>query len=346
MDPQQRAIAEEFDRYRESYDQAVNRAIAFSGQKVESFTRAKAHDLLRTVTSHFNSPGGLSLLDVGCGIGNYHPFLVPVVGAVTGVDVSSACIAKARERNPSVSYSAYDGDRLPYPDGKFDVTYCVCVLHHVPPDRWKQFVQEMCRVTRMGGLVVIYEHNPAHLLTRKVVHDCEFDRDAVANPLVGFYPTADGRFVSLMLFQDQRYWPDLCDHLGRPDLIDNARFATSAARYDNRRELIALLRELFRAAPLDAWRERLKTLKGVWAPVQTPLEVHDDPQAIANGYLRTLERADGARLAVPANPVQFDKAAPSVKAAPGHGEHTDEVLLELGLSYEEILAHKAEGAVL
>jgi crotonobetainyl-CoA:carnitine CoA-transferase CaiB-like acyl-CoA transferase len=174
----------------------------------------------------------------------------------------------------------------------------------------------------------------------------EFDRDAVANPLVGFYPTADGRFVSLMLFQDQRYWPDLCDHLGRRDLIDDARFATSAARYDNRRELIALLRELFRAAPLDAWRERLKTLKGVWAPVQTPLEVHDDQQAIANGYLRTLERADGARLAVPANPVQFDKAAPGVKAAPGHGEHTDEVLLELGLSYEEILAHKAEGAVL
>ena len=174
----------------------------------------------------------------------------------------------------------------------------------------------------------------------------EFDRDAVANPLVGFYPTADGRFISLMLFQDQRYWPDLCEHLGRPDLIDDLRFATTAARYENRRALIALLRELFRAASLDQWRERLRTLKGVWSPVQTPLEVHEDQQAIANGYLHTLAGPGGAMLTVPTNPVQFDKAPATVRAAPGHGEHTDEVLLELGLSYDEILGHKAEGAVL
>jgi SAM-dependent methyltransferase len=179
MDPQQKAIAEEFDRYKETYDLAVNRAIAFSGQKVEAFTRAKAHDLLRTITSHFNSPGKLAVLDVGCGIGNYHPYLTPVVGAVSGVDVSRACIAKAQERNPTVSYSAYDGDHLPFADGQFDLTFCVCVIHHVPPDRWQPFVNEMRRVTRAGGLVVVYEHNPAHPLTRKVVHDCEFDRDAV-----------------------------------------------------------------------------------------------------------------------------------------------------------------------
>jgi ubiquinone/menaquinone biosynthesis C-methylase UbiE len=179
MDPQQRAIAEEFDRYRETYNLAVNQAIAFSGQKVESFTRAKAHDLLRTVASHFDSPNELSLLDVGCGIGNYHPFLSPVAGSVSGVDVSPACIAKAQERNPAVSYTVYDGDELPYRDQQFDVTFCICVLHHVPPERWSQFVSEMRRVTRAGGLVVVYEHNPKNPLTRKVVRDCEFDRDAV-----------------------------------------------------------------------------------------------------------------------------------------------------------------------
>jgi ubiquinone/menaquinone biosynthesis C-methylase UbiE len=179
MDPQQRAIAEEFDRYRETYNLAVNQAIAFSGQKVESFTRAKAHDLLRTIASHFDSPNELSLLDVGCGIGNYHPFLSPVAGSVSGVDVSRACIAKAQERNPAVSYTVYDGDELPYRDQQFDVTFCICVLHHVPPERWSQFVSEMRRVTRAGGLVVVYEHNPKNPLTRKVVRDCEFDRDAV-----------------------------------------------------------------------------------------------------------------------------------------------------------------------
>jgi SAM-dependent methyltransferase len=179
MDPQQRAIAEEFDHYVESYDLEVNRAIAFSGQKVESFTRAKAHDLLRTLGAHFASPSRLKLLDVGCGIGNYHPFLTPFVDLVCGVDVSRACVAKAQERNPAVTYSVYDGDRLPYPDGQFDVVFCVCVLHHVSPERWQPFVNEMRRATRGDGLVVIYEHNPKHPLTRKVVRDCEFDRDAV-----------------------------------------------------------------------------------------------------------------------------------------------------------------------
>jgi ubiquinone/menaquinone biosynthesis C-methylase UbiE len=178
MDPQQQAIAEEFDRYKESYDDAVNRAIAFSGQKAASFTRAKADDLLRRIASHFGSLRQPSLLDVGCGIGNYHPYLTPV-GSVSGVDVSGACIAKAQERNPTVSYKVYGGDHLPYEDQQFDVTFCVCVLHHVPPERWPQFTGEMRRVTRAGGLVVIYEHNPKNLLTRKVVRDCEFDRDAV-----------------------------------------------------------------------------------------------------------------------------------------------------------------------
>lgn len=179
MDPQQRAIAEEFDRYKETYDLAVNQAIAFSGQKVEAFTRAKAHDLLRTIASHFDPTRRLDLLDVGCGIGNYHPFLIPIAGTVSGVDVSRACIMKAQERNPGASYSAYDGDRLPYPDRQFDVAFCICVLHHVPPERWWQFVDEMRRVTRPGGLIVVYEHNPKNPLTRKVVRDCDFDRDAV-----------------------------------------------------------------------------------------------------------------------------------------------------------------------
>jgi SAM-dependent methyltransferase len=179
MDPQQQSIADEFNRYKESYDRAVNQAIAFSGQKVESFTRAKATDLLRTIANFNPSQSDLSVLDVGCGIGNYHPFLTPFIRNVSGIDVSSACIEKAKERNPTVRYSTYDGDVLPYPVGSFDVTFCICVLHHVPPERWQAFVSELCRVTHPDGLIIVYEHNPGHPLTRMVVRDCEFDRDAV-----------------------------------------------------------------------------------------------------------------------------------------------------------------------
>lgn len=173
-----------------------------------------------------------------------------------------------------------------------------------------------------------------------------FDRDSIPNPLVGTYPTKDGRFIALMLLQADRFWPDLCAHLDRPDLVDDPRFKDAAARYENRRECIQVLREIFRTRTYTEWCERFRDLEGVWAPLQTPLEVHDDAQAIANGYLERITTTSGAEFALPANPVQFDETPASVRGAPEHGEHTDEVLLELGLTYDEILEHKVSGAVL
>jgi crotonobetainyl-CoA:carnitine CoA-transferase CaiB-like acyl-CoA transferase len=173
-----------------------------------------------------------------------------------------------------------------------------------------------------------------------------FDRDSIPNPLVGTYPTKDGRYVALVLLQADRFWPDLCAHLDRPDLVDDPRFKDAAARYEHRRECIQVLREIFRSRTYAEWRRRLQTLEGVWAPLQTPLEVHDDPQVQANGYLEPVTAADGAQFVLPANPVQFDETPAAVRGAPEHGEHTDEVLLELGLTYDEILEHKITGAVL
>jgi len=173
-----------------------------------------------------------------------------------------------------------------------------------------------------------------------------FNRDSLPNPLVGTFPTKDGRFLSIILLQADRYWPDFCAHLDRPELLDDPRFRDSAARFDNRVEVISILREIFRGKTYAQWCEKLQTLQGVWAPQQSALEVHDDPQVVANGYLEPIESADGSTFRLPANPVQFDETPVSVRRAPGHGEHTDEVLAELGLSMEEIIEHKISGAVL
>ncbi len=173
-----------------------------------------------------------------------------------------------------------------------------------------------------------------------------FNRDSLPNPLVGTYPTKDGRFIILVLLQADRYWPDLCAHLERPDLLEDPRFKDGAARYEHREECIQVLREVFRTRTYDEWCERLQTLQGVWAPLQTPLELHNDPQAIANGYFEPITAASGTDFTLPANPVQFDETPVAVRHAPDHGEHTDEVLLELGLTYDEIIEHKVTGAVL
>ncbi len=81
--------------------------------------------------------------------------------------MSAACIQTARERNASVDYSVYDGQRLPYDDASFDFAYTICVMHHVPPAQWPAFAAEMRRVVKPGGMAAVFEHIPYNPLTRR-----------------------------------------------------------------------------------------------------------------------------------------------------------------------------------
>jgi crotonobetainyl-CoA:carnitine CoA-transferase CaiB-like acyl-CoA transferase len=172
------------------------------------------------------------------------------------------------------------------------------------------------------------------------------DQTQAPNPLVNTYPTKDRRWLSLILLQPDRYWADLCQHLDRAELADDPRFADAAARFEHRVECVAALDEIFATRTLAEWRQRLGTFEGVWAPLQTPLEVHDDHQALANGYLPELRSDTDQPFRLVASPVQFDETPPELQRAPEHGQHTEEVLLELGLGWDQIIAHKEAGAVL
>ncbi len=172
----------EFDTYNQTYDAAVNSAISFSGLNVDFFTRAKGLYIARVLAERFGDLSQLELLDVGCGIGNLHPFFTGKVRSITGVDVSAECIATARQRNPSVVYRSYDGERLPFDDACFDVAFTICVMHHVLPQQWPTFARELRRVIKPGGIGLVLEHNPYNLLTRRVVASCVFDKDAVLLP--------------------------------------------------------------------------------------------------------------------------------------------------------------------
>ncbi|MCO5164384.1 MAG: class I SAM-dependent methyltransferase [Mesorhizobium sp.] len=179
MDREAGKVESEFDAYRNSYSDAVNGSIAFSGLKVDFFIRAKAARLIDLLSENVGAPKNLSILDVGCGVGTYHPLLAGSVGRITGVDPSAECIAEARMNNPRVDYQAYDGEKIPYPDASFDASFAICVMHHVPVPNWSTFVSEMRRITRPGGVVMLFEHNPYNPLTQRAVSNCPFDADAV-----------------------------------------------------------------------------------------------------------------------------------------------------------------------
>jgi SAM-dependent methyltransferase len=169
-------MSAQFDDYRHDYRDVVQSSIDFSGLPHDFFMRAKAV-LLRALIAE-KLGGKPAMLDIGCGVGSLHPLLHGTVGRLAGIDVSAQSIAQARTDNPDNDYRAFDGETIPFASGSFGLATAVCVLHHVPPAQWADFVAELRRVVRPGGLVCVIEHNPLNPLTRLAVMRCEFDRDA------------------------------------------------------------------------------------------------------------------------------------------------------------------------
>lgn len=165
----------QFDRHARTYADEVSASVSFSGQDVEFFARCKADHLIDLSRRHLGEVKRLRVLDVGCGVGVTDTALSGAFGELHGVDVSSDAVAQAGANNPSVNYVAYDGRRLPYADGAFDLAFTICVMHHVEPVDRLGFAREMARVVRPGGVVAVFEHNPFNPLTRVAVSRCEFD---------------------------------------------------------------------------------------------------------------------------------------------------------------------------
>ncbi len=169
----------EFDEYQDSYRREVEAALPFGALDLDRFTKAKADILVDLARRRLGAPERLTALDVGCGTGETDRFLAGRIGELHGVDTSAALIERARSAVPDVAYRSYDGGALPYDDSTFDLAFAINVMHHVPPRDWSAFAAELARVTRPGGTVAVFEHNPLNPLTRRVVSRCAFDEDAV-----------------------------------------------------------------------------------------------------------------------------------------------------------------------
>ena len=170
-------------------------------------------------------------------------------------------------------------------------------------------------------------------------------RNASSNALVNTYRTRDGRFLSLCMLQEQRYWATFCITAGRPELAEDPRFATAAARSQNMAACIAELDGLFAAKTLAEWRAILEKQDGQWDVVQHVGELKDDRQVTANGYMQSVEHADGRSLSIVSVPMQFDGAPLAARPAPGVGAHSEEILGTLGYDENAIVDLKVAGVV-
>jgi crotonobetainyl-CoA:carnitine CoA-transferase CaiB-like acyl-CoA transferase len=167
---------------------------------------------------------------------------------------------------------------------------------------------------------------------------------AAPNPLMAAYATKDGRYIVLGGMRTDLDWASVCHSLQAPHLADDLRFSRFERRTENRQACIASLDEVFASRTLEEWTKILEDYPAPWTVVKTPHEMLTDEQVLANGYITEVETAGGPLSLVP-SPVQFDQTPIELRAAPGHAEHTDQILEELGYSEADILELKVANAV-
>ncbi len=197
----------------------------------------------------------------------------------------------------------------------------------------------------MGSVVAML----GHLMSGTAMLKQEFPRfvrASAGNPLYNHYRCKDNKWLAIAHLDPDRWWAKVCGALGLEKLIHDPQFSTFAARSENRKELVAIFDEVFAGKTREEWIQILGEHGCIFTPIQDIKEVVNDPQVLDNNYMINIEHPTYGPLQTMGFPWDLsDTPASWRRKAPELGEHTEEVLLEMGYGIDEVARLRDEGVI-
>ena len=256
----------------------------------------------------------------------------------TGIARSGLMMAAGEDKTPPCMMLPGLGDELGGLMSAWGVTLALFA-------REKTGKGQVVDTSLMGSVVAML----GHLISGTAMLKQEFPRFVrtnMGNAMYNHYCCKDGKWLAIAHLDPDRWWPKVCGALGLEKLINDPKYSTFAARSDNRKELVVLFDEAFASKTRDEWMKILDAHGCIFTPIQSIPEVVEDPQLLANNYVIDINHPTYGQTKTMGFPWDLsDTPASWRRQAPKLGEHTEEVLLEIGYSREELAKLRDEGAI-
>jgi len=178
------------------------------------------------------------------------------------------------------------------------------------------------------------------------VNPCVTGNRTQHSPLRNRFQCKDGKWIIGTHHPEEKYWTTFCKAMGKSSLLEDRNHTDEAGRPVTSPELIEMFDAAFLEKTRDQWMEVFQPLGLMFCSVLHVTEVENDPQAIVNDYVVPFDHPSLGRINIPGYPIHFSESKAGTRfSAPGIGEHTGEVLGEIGYSSEEIDDLKKQGVV-
>jgi crotonobetainyl-CoA:carnitine CoA-transferase CaiB-like acyl-CoA transferase len=164
--------------------------------------------------------------------------------------------------------------------------------------------------------------------------------------MTNVYQTKDNKWIYFVHLQQDPYWSGFCKALGLEHIEKDGKFSSMMPRMMNNDELVALVEQSIAKRTLEEWKPILDEHQLIYAPAQDPTDVAKDEQAWANDFFAEVEHPTLGKMQLVANPIKLSKMPSSIRTtAPQSGQHTEEVLLENGYTWDDIARFKEQGLI-